>query len=138
MKSLGRYGLASLLILASACGNGADDSGPKESAPERSRFEAAKETCQKDAGYAAMVDTVEVVDDGRTLLMSTEKDGLAGLEGVVCMLDELETPESVVNRVAKTTAMMGELTASADDLDYSWTYHPDNGLNMVVEDQRVE
>jgi hypothetical protein len=30
--------------------------------------------------------------------------------------------------------MMGQQTAQESGLNYRWSYHPDNGLNMVITD----
>ena len=34
--------------------------------------------------------------------------------------------------MGRTTAMMGVQDAKADGVEYSWSYHPDNGVNMVI------
>jgi hypothetical protein len=55
--------------------------------------------------------------------------------GSVCVFDTLETPQSIIAAVDSTTAAMGVQLADDGDLHYSGSYHPDNGLNMVITDQ---
>ena len=43
----------------------------------------------------------------------------------------LNLPDSVLNRMGQTRALDGTQTYSTDDLDVSWTYHPDNGLQVL-------
>ena len=52
--------------------------------------------------------------------------------GVACVFQHLGTPSSITAKVDSTTAMMGEQSATHDGISYSWSYHPDNGLNMVI------
>lgn len=51
----------------------------------------------------------------------------------LCILDELKVPDAVFAKVKDTTAMMGRQSDSWGDYKLSWTYHPDNGLEIVVE-----
>jgi hypothetical protein len=51
-----------------------------------------------------------------------------------CLLGELGTPQSIIAQLGSTTALMGVQDATDDGLNYSWSYHPDNGVNMVITD----
>jgi hypothetical protein len=51
----------------------------------------------------------------------------------VCILEELEVPDSVFDRISNTNSTMGVQEASWDNFEMSWTYHPDNGLNVSVD-----
>jgi hypothetical protein len=79
-------------------------------------------------------DQMHVGDEGRSVSI----DG-AGLPAgpdifeVACVLVALDVPDSVLARVDNTRALDGTQTAEWDDYAASWTYHPDAGLNMVIE-----
>ncbi|WP_438853900.1 hypothetical protein [Agromyces sp. M3QZ16-3] len=78
---------------------------------------------------------ITVGDEGRSLSMQsegTESDG-AAIEDIACVLIELETPDSVISRLDSTRALDGRQDAEWDDLAASWGYHPDNGLDIVIE-----
>jgi hypothetical protein len=48
------------------------------------------------------------------------------------VLRELETPAYVTEQIGQTRALDGRQTATWGDFEASWTYHPDNGLNLVI------
>lgn len=78
---------------------------------------------------------ITVGDDGYSLSMQSEgaeNDG-ADILDVACVLAELDTPDSVISRIDSTRALDGRQSAEWDDLAASWVYHPDNGLDLVVE-----
>jgi hypothetical protein len=49
------------------------------------------------------------------------------------MLSELGFSSAVFDRMQATRALDGTLTAQGKNCNVSWTYHPDDGLNMVFE-----
>lgn len=78
---------------------------------------------------------IVVGDDGQSISMKSdgaESQG-ADLEDIVCVLDQLDTPDSVTSRMGSTRALDGRQDAEWNDLSASWGYHPDDGLDMVVE-----
>lgn len=58
--------------------------------------------------------------------------GLASTEDQACVLNELEVPMSVASHMSSTRALDGTQTDSWDGYEASWTYHPDDGLNLTV------
>jgi hypothetical protein len=56
----------------------------------------------------------------------------ASIEDIVCILDELGTPASVIGRIETTTSLMGMVEGSWSDYQAEWTYHPDNGLDLSI------
>lgn len=48
-------------------------------------------------------------------------------------LDELGFTPAVLERMSKTRALDGTLTAEGHNCNVSWTYHPDDGLQLVFE-----
>jgi hypothetical protein len=49
------------------------------------------------------------------------------------LVDDLAFGPAIMDRIGNTRALDGTLTATAPHATASWTYHPDNGLNIVIE-----
>jgi hypothetical protein len=58
------------------------------------------------------------------------KGALAAIEQVN---EALGLSESVYERMKNTTALQGVQTANGDGVVVTWTYHPDNGLEIMYE-----
>ncbi|MFB0835718.1 hypothetical protein ACX8Z9_04755 [Arthrobacter halodurans] len=81
------------------------------------------------------VQGVDVLDEGRSIQLATagkESSGATYVQ-VMCVLDALGIPESTVSRMDSTRALDGRQAASWGDYSATWGYHPDNGLDIVVE-----
>lgn len=81
-------------------------------------------------------DVGTIGDEGFTWSIDTEgTDDATGdsLEDFLCALDELDTPDAVVNHVESTRSLDGRQTDEWDRIEAAWTYHPDNGINIVFE-----
>lgn len=78
---------------------------------------------------------IVVGDGGDSISMQTkgEESGGADLVDVVCVLTELDVPDSVITRMSSTRALDGRQAAEWNNLSGSWGYHPDNGLDIVIE-----
>ena len=48
-------------------------------------------------------------------------------------LKELGFPNSILDKIGNTRALDGTLTAQGEKVTASWTYHPDDGLSLVIE-----
>jgi hypothetical protein len=77
-----------------------------------------------------------LADDDHTLVIDTEgadyESGVDTFDGLVCTLDELDTPVSVTAQMDNTRALDGMQTAEWDDFAASWTYHPDSGMDLII------
>ncbi|MET4061749.1 hypothetical protein ABIB35_003326 [Arthrobacter sp. UYP6] len=93
-------------------------------------IEAAAETCSVSDTFG-----VDMGDNGQSISMSSEGEDSAGAEyaDITCVLAELEVPDSVETRIGTTRALDGRQSAEWDTFAASWGYHPDSGLNIVVE-----
>ena len=60
----------------------------------------------------------------------TQEDSLGGIQYVN---GRLGFTDAVYSRMMSTTALMGVQTAENEDYRVSWTYHPDNGLEVMYE-----
>ena len=87
----------------------------------------------------ALVDTVgvTVMDGGESVTLETAGKDTKGAPyaDVVCVLDALKMPESVKSRMASTRSLDGMQDATWPGYAASWNYHPNNGLNIIVETQ---
>lgn len=81
--------------------------------------------------------SVEVMDEGRTLLIDGEGDdygsGDISVAETACMLDVLNADSAVLTKMSETRALDGRQTATWDGITASWSYHPDNGLDILLE-----
>ncbi len=107
------------------------DSATKETLTNATRLERAHASC----GFEDEADTIKDADDGATLIIDTQSDEGA-LKGLTCLFDKLGTSSAVRAQVASTTAMMGAQEGRDDGLSYRWSYHPENGLNMTITEDR--
>ncbi|MBM0239970.1 hypothetical protein JNW88_27810 [Micromonospora sp. ATA32] len=94
-----------------------------------SPLEAAREACGAGRDDWAMLG-----DDGRSLTLQSvgeERTGLK-LEQLQCYWTELHVPDAVVAEVKVTRALDGRQSGEWEDMQASWIYHPDDGLQMII------
>ena len=100
-----------------------------EPAAQVSPFEQVQTRC--DAGRAGTT----VTDGGKTLLIdgSGEEDfGKLPASGLQCLLDALSTPAAVQSHMFGTRALDGRQEDSWPGYTASWSYHPDQGMDVIV------
>lgn len=88
------------------------------------RLTAAAEWCGAADGIA---------DEGGSLSVTAE-----GSDAVVtpeCLLAKLQAPAYVSEHLGSTRALDGQQTDEWKGLEARWTYHPDNGTNMIIIDR---
>jgi hypothetical protein len=109
---------------------------PADISLDSTRFELAYEAC---GGATALEPYLQVADEGTSIVIDGPSDESAGLTdaitGTFCVLEELEVPTFVTTQIENTTSLMGRQEASWDGIEASWSYHPDNGLDLVLVDQ---
>lgn len=77
-----------------------------------------------------------IASDGSYLYVDTnpfDEDDSMDYEAylaIVSINEALELPESVLNKMNQTRSMDGIQSYSTDDLEITWTYHPDKGLEV--------
>ena len=96
------------------------------------RFERAVEACE-------LAPVLVVADKGKTLTLTTAgKSGKSAsytdIEDVACVLTKLEVPSYVVSHIDSTRALDGQQTDEWDGISARWTYHPEDGLHLVLRD----
>lgn len=78
-------------------------------------------------------------DGGYTITMQGEpKNSYVGLPvtDLACILKAVKIPDSVVAEIDSTRALDGTQKDSWDKFQASWTYHPDNGLRIIVTESK--
>lgn len=80
-----------------------------------------------------------VGDEGRSLQLDSpgadQEFGVSTAQ-VACVLSALDVPDSVLARMEATRALDGMQQAEWEDFNATWTYHPDDGLDVIVEVSR--
>lgn len=57
-------------------------------------------------------------------------------EDTECILDALEAPKSIGARMSKTRALDGMQRGEWGDYEATWTYHPDDGLDVIINTKK--
>lgn len=75
-------------------------------------------------------------DDGATLVLDVrgedESSGASYLD-YYCLESELGMPGRIASHVGQTTSLDGRQSDEWDGIRFSWSYHPDRGLDGVFE-----
>ncbi|GIE96260.1 hypothetical protein [Paractinoplanes rishiriensis] len=102
----------------------------KPAAAQVGRLQQAQTTCaEPNAG-------VSVADGGRTLTVDVkgEEDFVGTTTGTLdCVLQFLESPAAVTQHIYQTRALDGRQQNTWQTYAASWSYHPDSGLNLIVQ-----
>ena len=121
-RGLGILGMAGALAAIALAGYG------YQHLTHRDPFTPAVEACNV-TGRAV------VADGGKTLTLdgAGDKDG-AGLAttDIACILSQLKVSTAVVTQMDNTRALDGRQSGTWGDFDATWTYHPDNGLDVII------
>ena len=135
-------GLGIVMGQVAASGDAASTAAPDAVASD---IDAADATTQPIADAVSACDAsvflgIDVLDDGHSLQLQTSgKESIgAPFETVLCVLEELDIPESVVSRMESTRALDGRQDAAWSNYSATWGYHPDDGLDVIVETTLTE
>ncbi|MFY1595651.1 hypothetical protein [Micromonospora sp. WMMD737] len=88
---------------------------------------AAKDKC-------SLSEYATVGDGGKSLTLDSggkEAFGLA-YSDIECVLKEVRVPDHVVSEMTSTRALDGKQNARWGKMRASWTYHPDQGLDVIL------
>lgn len=91
-------------------------------------FSSALDTCHASGSY------VRLAADKSSLTLQAESESGRDLSAPVflCVLDELDAPASMHQRMLLTRAIDGTQEEQWGLYRATWTYHPDQGLNVVI------
>lgn len=119
-----------MLLLVGACASAeADDTPRSAGTPDRTEIQQATLDCPDPY--------IEAGDDGHTLLIDHQGEDEtygASIDNVVCALAALGISDSVVAQMDSTRALDGTRSGSWDGYTATFSYHPDTGLNIIVEE----
>ncbi|UEJ82679.1 hypothetical protein Bra3105_17915 [Brachybacterium halotolerans subsp. kimchii] len=130
---------AIMTILVASCGVAEKaESAPTSTAPPTPPLQAAAQTCN--------LPDAAVGDGGKTLILDgagkddknyvdgewTTTEGTLPIEDIGCALRTVGAPDSVVSMMEGTRAIDGRQSQDAGDYTYSWSYHPDSGLDIII------
>jgi hypothetical protein len=121
----GRLCVLGLALVLSSCGALTDAIGSIGT----STLQAAVESCASEySGY------VDVLDNGKTISIDgngEEKSG-APIQEIACILQAIPVPSYIIQRMEQTRAIDGIQRETFDGFDISWSYHPDDGVDIVI------
>lgn len=79
---------------------------------------------------------VSVEDNGTTLIVNTksEDDDPLGATSLAldCVYEQLDVPAHIRERIGVTRSVDGRQDGAWDAFTASWSYHPDNGANVII------
>ncbi|MGP0224071.1 hypothetical protein [Paenarthrobacter sp. NCHU4564] len=139
-----------LLVLAVAGCSGASGasaiqtSAVTSSASGEPRIQQAYHSCQLDRStYSAFA---ILGDDGHTITLKGEPEDpnwvnitkVTGLSAkqMACVLTAVSVPDSVLSEIDATRALDGMQRSTWNKISASWTYHPDHGLRLVLNEAK--
>jgi hypothetical protein len=99
--------------------------------PEGTRFEVAFE----QAGVTSKYITVE--DSGTSIIVDGPPDDTntnTFYPDLAALLTALDVPAYVVDQIDSTSSLQGLREATWNGIEASWSYHPDNGLDLTLVD----
>ena len=71
--------------------------------------------------------------EGNALVLDGYGDQFVSVPAGACVLGSIDTPATTMSKVESTTSMMGRQTDTFGDYELTWSYHPDNGLDLIIE-----
>ena len=94
-------------------------------------------TCLERADDQSSVPTyAQVGDDGKSLTLDGPDENSDQLVPAItfteCALAGVHRPDYVWSQMQNTTSLMGQQSATWDNLQATWSYHPDNGFDVVL------
>lgn len=125
--ALATVGAGMFLVLMSVSGR--PDIG-QVFGPRKTALRVAYESCG-NAGDLADRDTTLYLDLGG----SDAGSGTLDVGDLVCVLGALNAPVYVLRQVEGTRAIDGRQSESWGSFEASWTYHPDDGLDMLIRER---
>ena len=130
MRKMLAVGVA-LLVLAGCGTEGGSDSAVTTTAVATTTTVVSVGKRIRDLGNLPLSADVETTQDSATIVIA-EPSGpnMTWLEAV---LDELGLPAGTIDLMEQTRALDGMQDAEGGGFSARWTYHPDDGLSVVIQ-----
>lgn len=81
----------------------------------------------------------EISDGDRTLFLDMRGEeagsGVLSISDITCILGGLNTPSYVIHEMEQTRALDGRQSETWGDFEASWSYHPDDGLDVLIRER---
>lgn len=138
-----------MVVALAGCGGAPDAATPTpstatSSAPAEPLIQQAYHSCDLDDSVYNSYATLG--DAGYTITMDGEPEDptwanilkVTGLPAtyIACVLTAVSVPDSVVSQIDATRALDGMQKASWNNISATWTYHPDDGLQIIVTESK--
>lgn len=127
-------GIVVTLLLVAGCGGTAASVTTKPTAlatPTMTRIETAVNGCHLSGN-----DSASVGDGGTSVVLDGSGEaadsGELSIDDEACVLRALDVTDAVTAQMDDTNSLQGRQSGSWDGIDASWTYHPDNGLDIIL------
>lgn len=123
--------LAALALAGCSSGTGEAVGGTHHS---KTKLAQALADCNVTSGSSAALG-----DAGKTLTLDGQgkKDSASvglSVSDEACILNAVHVSDAIISEMDSTTAMMGRQQGEWDGFKATWTYHPDNGLDVIIQD----
>ncbi|MDN4598439.1 hypothetical protein [Leifsonia virtsii] len=125
-------GVAALALALAGCSAPAGKPTPINE--PRTVMQKAMSECQ----LISVSTGLKLGDENHTLILDGKgEEDAAGMsfDSELCVLKALKVTDAVLNEIETTRALDGRQEASWGKIDASWTYHPDNGLDITLTEK---
>ena len=128
--------VAALAGIAAFASTGDDTPTPSSADPAAAPVVSRLAEARNAAGQVQYLD---MLDGGSAVSINgAPSSGVGGadVDTIVTFFVALDAPEVLYSRFDSTSSLMGLQEYEWDGLHVQWTYHPDNGLDILVEDSQ--
>jgi len=83
---------------------------------------------------------ITILDGGEAVEIDGVAESFASplqLDDVECFLSRLGAPSTVASKMGQTRALDGRQDDSWDRFTVEWSYHPDTGMNVIIEQRQL-
>lgn len=110
-----------------------DAADKKEEVEEEKEFSELKEKFKR-AYDECKSSRTRLSSDGLSITVDSKNQyDYDGMIDIVSILAVLDLPESLLTEMTSTNALMGRQTQTYNEIEVSWSYHPDNGLDAIFK-----
>lgn len=114
-------------------GNYSDAAQKLAAVKEEKEFEELKDKLSRAYAKCESSDTT-LSSDGLSITVDSKNEyDYSGLADIAVIMGHLELPNSLIDEMSNTNALMGRQTQEYDNIEVSWSYHPDNGLDVIFK-----
>lgn len=105
-------------------------------AEEDQAFQDLKQKLKHAFAECKSSDTSLSRDELSIMIDSKNQYDYEGAVDAITIMTKLGLPDSLLTEMTNTTALMGMQTRTYDNIEVSWSYHPDNGLDIIFRIQK--